>query len=107
MDAEYGAADGCVAAAALYRALVEMLAVRLPDLFATQGAAAQRDGRVGAVVERQDQRRRPGAGRRKAEQQPAEKGAQGHAAAAAEGTMRRTTGPQKGKNGEGRREERN
>ena len=54
------------------RALIEVRAVRLPERLALGDAAGERDGRVGEIIEREDERRRQMAVARKLQQQPAE-----------------------------------
>ena len=59
--------------AAVGRALIKVRAVRLPHLFAADQAARERDGRVGEIIERQqDCGWRVRRGRRAAHQEPAE-----------------------------------
>ena len=48
----------CMTLKLVRRALIEMTAVRLRDRFAVGEPPQQRDGRVGEVIERQQQRRR-------------------------------------------------
>ncbi len=66
------------------RALVEMAAVRLPDPLAPRHATAERDGGVGEVVERQQDRRGEMAAARHLQQQPADQQADRQAADVAE-----------------------
>ncbi len=65
---------------ALHGALIEMRAVRVPRLLAAECPADQHQRGVGEVIQRQDQRRRPLAGRRRLDQQRAHDIAQRHAA---------------------------
>ena len=54
------------------RALIEVRAMRLPERLALGDAAGERDGRIGEIIEREDERRRQMALFRELEQQPAE-----------------------------------
>src|SRR5579875_183434 len=77
----------------LDRALVEMLAMGLPDALAAQEPAQKRERGVGEVIKGKDQRRHPEAVARQREQQPAEKIAQGNAAHIAHENARRMPVP--------------
>src|SRR6266571_5448624 len=72
IDQEHAADDLRNGEAPADRALIVVLAMRLPDWLAPADALEQRAGPVGEIIERQDDRRRQMAVAGELEQEPAE-----------------------------------
>src|SRR5215470_19726328 len=80
IEQKYAQHDGMDAEASIRRALIEMAPMGLPDRFARERSAQEREGGIGEIIEREQDRRRQMAARRQMKQQPGQQQADREAA---------------------------